>query len=154
LVSVITASSATFQFFEVPGSVIEGFGFDRDFAEGNQVFVVGPGTIDDFQAMLAPLADHPESFDDLEELVEFFDGVRAGAEAFADNLFDPQNLTPGSVLRGCIFDFSSACSELAYDGGFKSVYSSGSFPAPVLFLVRNVSTGSWGTLVASFFPAQ
>src|SRR6185503_41415 len=50
LVSVITASSQTFHFFRIPGTVIEGFGFDRDFAEGNQVLAVGPGTIDAFLA--------------------------------------------------------------------------------------------------------
>lgn len=39
---------------------------------------------------MAPLLDHPESCDDLEKMVEVFDGVPDGAEAFAGNVFDPQ----------------------------------------------------------------
>src|SRR5262249_27492759 len=144
LVGIVTGASLSFNTFDMPGSVIEGFGFDRDFPEGNQVFVIGPTTIDEFRDMLAPLTDHPESFGDLDELVDFFAGVAGGASAFADNAFDPANLYPSSVVRGCLLDFSSTCSELVYDRGFRSVHTSGAFPAPVLFVVRNVSTGSWG----------
>lgn len=152
LVGVITGASLSLNTFDMPGSVIEGFGFDRDFPEGNQVFIIGPSTIDEFRDMLAPLTDHPESFDDLDEMIDFFQGVADGAKAFSENFFDPANLKPSGVVRGCLFDFSSACSELVYDSGFRSVHTSGSFPAPVLFLVRNVSTGSWGITIASFFP--
>lgn len=152
LVGVVTGASLSFNTFGMPGSVIEGFGFDRDFAEGNQVFIIGPSTIDAFLDMLAPLSDHPESFDDLDEMTDFFQGVADGADAFASSVFDPANLYPSGVVRGCLLDFSSACSELVYDRGFRSVHTSGGFPAPVLFVVRNVSTGSWGAVLASFFP--
>lgn len=152
LVGVVTGASLSLHTFSMPGSVIEGFGFDRDFAEGNQVFIIGPSTIDAFLDMLGPLADHPESFDDLGEMSNFFEGVADGAEAFASSVFDPANLSPSGVVRGCILDFSSTCSELVYDRGFRSVHTAGAFPAPVLFVVRNVSTGSWGTVIASFFP--
>jgi hypothetical protein len=152
LVGVVTGASLSLNTFGMPGSVIEGFGFDRDFAEGNQVFVIGPSTIDAFLDMLAPLREHPESFDDVDEMVDFFQGVADGAESFASSVFDPANLYPSGVVRGCLLDFSSACSELVYDSGFRSVHTSGSFPAPVLFVVRNVSTGSWGVVLASFFP--
>lgn len=154
LVGVVTGASVSLQVFGMPGSVIEGFGFDRDFPEGNQVYIIGPSTIDEFRDMLAPLVDRPESFDDLDEMVDFFEGVRDGAKAFTDAFFDEKNLYPSGVVRGCIFDFSSACSELVYDEGFRPVHKSGSFPAPVLFLVRNVSTGSWGVVLASFFPSH
>lgn len=153
LVSIVTGASASFHVFEAPWSMIEGFGFDPDFPEGNQVFAVGPDTINQFQEMLAPLSDHPESFDDLGEMVDFFDGVREGAETFGAN-FNPDNLAPWSVLRGCIFDASPACSELVFLNGIRSVHSSGSFPAPVLFLVRNVTTGNWDVLVAPFLPTH
>ena len=152
LVGVVTGASLSLNTFDIPGSVIEGFGFDRDFPEGNQVFIIGPSTIDEFRDMLAPLTDHPESFDDLDEMIDFFQGVADGAKAFSENFFDPANLYPSGVVRGCLLDFNSACSELVYDGGFRSVHTSGSFPAPVLFVVRNVSTGSWGAVAASFFP--
>jgi hypothetical protein len=151
LVSVITASSQTFHFFDVPGSVIEGFGFDSDFPEGNEVRAIGPNTINAFLDMIAPLRDHPESFADMEEMVEFFQGVADNAQAFADTL---KVMEADGVLRGCLFDFSSTCRELVFDDGLTSVYSSGSFPAPVLLFVRNVNTGSWGMLIANFFPSD
>lgn len=152
LVGVITASSLSFHFFDIPGSVIEGFGFDRDFPEGNEVLIVGPGTINEVVDLFSGI----EPFEDLQASVEFFDAVRAKAQALGDKYFKPENRHPSSVARGCIFEFHPACNELVYDQGFYSVHETdaGSFPAPVLFIVRNVVTGSWGTVVANFFPTK
>jgi hypothetical protein len=153
LVSVITASSQSFHFFEIPGSVIEGFGFDRDFPEGNEVILVGPGTLDAVLDLLGSFTD--TDFDDLLDLGDKFAEIIETADGVGGTYFDEGNLYPDSVVRGCVFDFDTACSELVYDAGLLSVHETedpGAFPAPVLIIVRNVTTGAWGTLVASFFP--
>jgi len=153
LVGVVTGASVSFNVFNMGGSVIEGFGFDRDFPEGNQVFIVGPSAIDAFTTLLDRIRNRPDSFEDVEALVEYFDGLADDARNLGSTVFDSANMTPSGVVGGCIFDFSSACSELVYDAGFNSVHTSGSFAAPVLFLVRNVVTGSWGIYIAPFLPA-
>jgi hypothetical protein len=152
LVGVITASSLSLHFFEIPGSVIEGFGFDRDFREGNEVYIVGPAVIDRVLNLFSGI----QPFGDAQEAMEFFDGVRAEAQALGEMYFKPANRHPSGTAGGCILEFHPACNELVYDSGFYSVHEAGagSFPAPVLFIVRNVVTGSWGTVVANFYPTR
>lgn len=150
LAGVITGASLSLHHFNIPGSVIEGFGLDRDFAEGNEVLILGPGTINEVLDLFAGI----EPFADPLKALEFFDAVRQKAQALNSKYLD--NRFANGVMRGCILELSSACSQLVFDSGFYSVYETGagSFPAPVLFLARNVITGSWGTVVAPFFPTR
>jgi hypothetical protein len=117
-VAVITAASQSFHFFEIPGSVIEGFGFDRDFPEANDVYLIGPAAIDAAQEVLSGIS--PGGVADLADLEDKFEAVADAAKGFA-NAFDEANSHPGDVVGGCIFDFSSACIQLVYDSGFASV---------------------------------
>jgi hypothetical protein len=154
LIGVVTGASVSFNVFDMPGSVIEGFGFDRDFPDGNQVFIIGPEAINAITDLLNGIGDKPEDVADIDALNDYFKGIAEAAQSFSDSVFDPQNMTASGLARGCLFDASPACSQLVYDAGFRSVHTSGSFPAPVLFLVRNPVTGTWGTVLANFLPAE
>ena len=60
---------------------------------------------------------------------------------------------PDDSIVVCSFgDASSnhATAQTAFNAAAWTAYQK--LPAPVLFVVRNVSTGSWGTVLASFFP--
>lgn len=162
--AVITGGSQSFQVFDAPFSAIEGVGFDVDFVDGNDVYLIGPDAID---ACLEILNEVREALDilgditDADEIPELpiaikntfdlkakFDEIKELAVA----AWNQANAEPDVVVQGCLFNPDPACHQLIFTDGFRSVHSSGFLPAPVLVIVRNVSDSGFGTLVVNFLP--
>lgn len=156
IAGVITGSSLAIQVFEIPNSVIEGFGFDTLLPEGNSVTIVGPELIDAVVAIVTQ--DLPQA-DDLKDLNSIRDAIQNQID-LANNVvdaFDNANSIPGAVLRGCLLDSSPACRQLVYPDGFTSVYKANgalSLPAPVAVIVHNLAGGGFALFVANFVPTR
>ena len=157
ITGLITGSSVAIHAFELPNSVIEGFGFNTQLAEANHVFIIGPTLIEavlDILRMDLPSAEDFKDLNDVEDKVnEVVDLGNALNEAFND-----ANSSPDEVLRGCLFDNHPACHQLVYGNGIKSVYTAtGGFdlPAPVVFIITNLGApGGMGVYVANFVPTR
>lgn len=150
--AVITGASLSFHLFNLPGSTIEGVGMNTAYAPANDVFLIGPDAIGSVETILGTInADSIKNFDDLKKK---FKEVKEAALAF-NTAFNQANSTPDLVAFGCLFSFDPNCVELIYSAGFASVYEPGgfNFPAPVLIIARNLTTGHWGATIANFFPA-
>ena len=156
IAGAITGSSLAIQVFEIPNSVIEGFGFDTLLPEGNSVTVVGPELID---AVLAIINQDLPQANDLKDLNSIRDAVQNQIDLATNvnDAFDEANSSPGTVLRGCLLDSSPACRQLVYPDGFKSVYkveSGPALPAPVAIIVHNLAGGGFAVFVANFVPTR
>ena len=157
ITGLITGSSVAIHAFELPNSVIEGFGFNTQLAEANHVFIIGPTLIEavlDILRMDLPSAEDFKDLNDVEDKVNEVVGLgNALNEAFND-----ANSSPDEVLRGCLFDNHPACHQLVYGNGIKSVYTAtGGFdiPAPVVFIITNLGApGGMGVYVANFVPTR
>ena len=157
ITALITGSSVAIHAFELPNSVIEGFGFNTQLAEANHVFIIGPTLIEavlDILRIDLPSAEDFKDLNDVEDKVnEIVDLGNALNEAFND-----ANSSPDEVLRGCLFDNHPACHQLVYGNGIKSVYTAtGGFdiPAPVVFIITNLGApGGMGVYVANFVPTR
>ena len=155
IVGVVTGGSLAIHVFEIPNSVIEGFGFDPLVADNNAVTIVGPALID---TVMDALGDLP-SADDFKDLNSIMDSVQTqldNADAIQQS-WEEANTVPSAVLRGCILDNFPTCRQLVYPGGIASVYkveSGLSLPAPVAVIVRNLEGGGMAVAVANFVPAR
>lgn len=157
ITGLITGSSVAIHAFNLPNSVIEGFGFNTQLAEANHVFIIGPDLIEavrDIITMDLPSADDFKDLNDIEEKInEVVDAGNAVNDAY-----NAANSSPNDVLRGCLFENHPACHQLVYSNGIGSVYTAtGGFdiPASVVFIVTNLGApGGMGVYVANFVPTR
>ena len=157
ITGLITGSSVAIHAFNLPNSVIEGFGFNTQLAEANHVFIIGPDLIEavrDIITMDLPSADDFKDLNDIEDKInEVVDAANAVNDAY-----NAANSSPDDVLRGCLFENHPACHQLVYSDGIKSVYTAtGGFdiPAPVVFIITNLGApGGMGVYVANFVPTR
>lgn len=157
IIGPVTGGSLAIHVFEIPNSIIEGFGFSTLLAENNHVTIVGPTLID---AVLDALDGLPNA-EDAKDLNSISDAIQTqidNANAIG-TAWQEANSVPGSVLRGCILDNSPACRQLVYPDGLASVYGAEgglSLPAPVVFIVRNLEPGfdTIAVAIANFVPTQ
>ncbi|MGK7296955.1 MAG: PASTA domain-containing protein, partial [Candidatus Wenzhouxiangella sp. M2_3B_020] len=155
IVGVVTGGSLAIHVFEIPNSVIEGFGFDPLVADNNAVTIVGPDLID---TVMDALGDLPsaEDFKDLNSIMDTVQTQLDNANAIQES-WEEANTVPSAVLRGCILDNFPTCRQLVYPGGIASVYkveSGLSLPAPVAVIVRNLEGGGMAVAVANFVPTR
>jgi hypothetical protein len=155
IVGVVTGGSLAIHVFEIPNSVIEGFGFDSLVADNNAVTIVGPALID---TVMDALGDLPsaEDFKDLNSIMDTVQTQLDNANAIQES-WEEANTVPSAVLRGCTLDNFPTCRQLVYPGGIASVYkveSGLSLPAPVAVIVRNLEGGGMAVAVANFVPAR
>ena len=149
LVGVITSASLSLHNFGVGNSVIESPSSNDD-PSGYVIFVVGPdipnGLID-AQAALTDFAG-ARSFRELQE------AVNAYSEALA--LFEngAPVIDADQVFRGCLLTLDPECRQLVFGEGFPVVHSQGVFPAPVIFIVYDLATGSYFSDIENFFPGE
>lgn len=156
ITNLITGSSIAIHVFELPNSVIEGYGFNTQLAEANHVFIVGPDLIDS----VVDLLDGLPSADDFKDLNDINDGVSSLVEAgqAVNEAFNQANSSPDAVERGCLFESHPACRQLVYSNGIGSVYQADgalNLPAPVIIIVTNLGyPGGMGVYVANFVPTR
>ncbi len=153
LVGVISAGSVSIHIFDAPNSVIEGLGLNGTLPEASQVLMVGPDAINAVQDAITNLGGI--EIKNLNDLQGAFKTIADAARSVED-AFNKANSTPKATYRGCLFDPSPDCLQLIYPDGFASVYKSTGLPipAPVLIVVRNVSTGNFDVTLANFVPTQ
>ncbi|MCK9537886.1 putative Ig domain-containing protein [Dokdonella sp.] len=157
LTGLVTGSSIAIHVFELPNSVIEGYGFNTQLAEANHVLIIGPDLIEavrDIITMDLPSAEDFKDLNDIEEKIN--DVIDLGGAA--NEAYNAANSSPDEVLRGCLFESHPACRQLVYSGGIGSVYTAtGGFdlPAPVIIIVSNLGApGGMGVYVANFVPTR
>ncbi|HET9034457.1 MAG TPA: FG-GAP-like repeat-containing protein, partial [Dokdonella sp.] len=153
---LITGSSIALNIFELPNSVIEGFGFNTQLAEANHVFIIGPDLIDS----VVDLLDGLPSAEDFKDLNDINDNVSSLVEAggSVNAAFNKANSSPDAVERGCLFESHPACRQLVYSNGIGSVYQADgalNLPAPVIIIVTNLGApGGMGAYLAYFVPTR
>ena len=155
IVGIVTGGSLALHVFEIPNSVIEGFGFDPTLSPNNAVTMVGPGLIDAIENAITGLPG-AGSFKDLNTIMDEVQTQLDNANDL-ENAWKEANSSPMGVRRGCILDGTPGCRQLVYPAGVTSVYSveSGlSLPAPVLMIVRNLESGGIAVFVANFVPTS
>lgn len=155
IVGTVTGGSLALHVFEIPNSVIEGFGFDPTLSPNNAVTIVGPALIDAVQGALGGLPS-AEDFRDLNTIMDTVQTQIDNADAVG-KAWDEANSSPMGIRRGCILDNLPTCRQLIYPNGFASVYevdSGLSLPAPVIVIVRNLESGGMGVFVANFIPTS
>lgn len=155
IVGVTTGGSLALHVFDIPNSVIEGFGFDPADPANNQVTIVGPQLID---TVMDTLGDLPgaEDFKDLNSIMDTVQTQIKNADAVG-SAWREANSVPTEVLQGCILDGFPTCRQLVYAGGIASVYkvdSGLSLPAPAAVIVRNLDGGGMAVFVANFLPTR
>ncbi|MGK7296957.1 MAG: putative Ig domain-containing protein [Candidatus Wenzhouxiangella sp. M2_3B_020] len=155
VVGIVTGGSLALHVFEIPNSVVEGFGFDPTLSPNNAVTMVGPELFDAVQNQLGGLPS-AEDFRDLNSIMDAVQTQVDNADAVG-KAWDEANTSPMGVRRGCILDGSPGCRQLIYPNGFASVYqvdSGLSLPAPVIVIVRNLESGGMALFVANFVPTR
>lgn len=156
LTGLITGSSIAINIFELPNSVIEGYGFNTQLAEANHVFIVGPQLIDAVVGMLTDLPS-ADDFKDLNDISDTISSLVDSGDAVND-AFNQANSSPDAVERGCFFESHPACRQLVYSNGLGSVYQADgalNLPAPVIIIVTNLGApGGMGAYVAFFVPTR
>jgi len=152
LEGLITGASQSFHAFNLGGSVIEGFGFNRDDASRNDVFLVGPAAVSALQSALGGLQCKPSNIHSIQDVYNCLKSVVDAVQTIQGG-YEQAHQPADSIQAGCILDFgeSFSCSELVYNSGFKDVNDT-HFPSPVLVLVHNMDTGSWASIVVNFVP--
>ena len=147
-----------FYFFGVPGSLIEGNGFN-DVPALNQVWLIGPNQLNaarDILDLFTGLPSKPK-WKDLKEVWKFFNDVydklkdavakgTAGVEAVKEVDQPPDGFSSADF---CLL--SDSCQDLTYSNGFGSVYSQGLIPSPVLLIYKNLETGYFRVELFNFF---
>lgn len=155
VVGIITGSSLAIHVFEIPNSVIEGFGFDPTLSPNNSVTMIGPSLLDAAQNAASGLS----SASDLKQAntaMDFVQGVLDDADAL-EQAWNDANSIPRGVATGCILDLTPGCGQLRFPDGFTSVYESDgglSLPASVLIITRNLKSGGSAVITANFVPTQ
>ncbi|OAB60590.1 hypothetical protein AY599_13495 [Leptolyngbya valderiana BDU 20041] len=154
-VGIITGSSLAIHVFEIPNSVIEGFGFDSTLSPNNSVTMIGPSLLDAAQSAATGLPDASD-FKQANTAMDAIQGVLDDANAL-EQAWNDANSIPKGVATGCILDLTPGCGQLRFPDGFTSVYSSDgglSLPASVLIITRNLKSGGSAVFVANFVPTQ
>lgn len=155
IVGTVTGGSLALHVFEIPNSVIEGFGFNPTLSPNNAVTMIGPELFDAVQTALGGLPS-AEDFRDLNTIMDSVQTQVDNADAVG-KAWDEANSSPMGIRRGCILDNVPTCRQLIYPNGFASVYevdSGLSLPAPVLTIVRNLESGGMALFVANFIPTS
>ena len=144
----ISGGSLSFMAPGLPGSEIEGYGFDTNVA-GNETWFIGPEAFDAAQNLIE--AFKPGQMNSIQDVYNYFKGIvdaLQGAQAAYDNA----HTQPDSVAIGqCLLDDSGGCMSLYFDGGFPDVNST-RFPSPVIILMRNLNNMSWSSGIFNFVP--
>ena len=153
IVGVITGGSIAIHVFDIPNSVVEGFGYSPKISPNNAVTMVGPSLISAVQDALGGLPSAGD-FKDLNSIYDAIQGQIASANAVDKAWKDANSIPRGGVARGCILDGTPGCRQLIYPDGFASVYQATglSLPAPVITIVRNLESGGMAVFVANFVP--
>jgi hypothetical protein len=155
IAGIVTGGSLAIHVFDIPNSVIEGFGFDPTLSPNNAVIMVGPELID---AAIGAASGLPgaSDFKDLNSVIDSVQSQIDNATALKD-AYDEANSLPMGILRGCILDNRPDCLQLVYPDGFASVHKVDtglSLPGSVLILVRNLKSGANALFVANFVPTR
>ena len=149
-----------FYFFHVPGSLIEGTGFNS-FPSLNQVWLIGPNQINAARDVLDLFSNlpTPPNWKSLKEVWKFFEDVYKkikDAVAAGNNAVDAAKQTdqpPDGFSPFGLCVLSDPCQDIIWSNGFNSVYSQGLIPAPVIVVYKNLENGSFQVLTVNFFSA-
>ena len=154
IVGVVTGGSLALQVFEIPNTVIEGFGFDPTLSPNNAVTMLGPELFDAVQDALGGLPS-AEDFKDLNTILDTVQTQVDNADAVGEAWKEANSSPMGIRARLHPGQHAPNCRQLVYPDGFASVYqvdSGLSLPAPVIVIVRNLESGGMGVFVANFVP--
>ncbi len=146
LTAIITGATQSFHTFKLPNSVVEATGVSRD-SRSFTLKVIGPDKYLPWVTFVNGLSK-PGSFEDVVDLVDGAFAASAGSLA---------GTKPGVVhqsISGCLFEQVLECSQLVIGFGFPIVHSTGKFPAPVLVVLEDHTTGAVYASVYSFFPME
>ncbi|MEE4637500.1 MAG: putative Ig domain-containing protein [Wenzhouxiangella sp.] len=152
-VGIVTGSSLAIHLFDIPNSVIEGFGFDSTLSPNNTVTMIGPSLLEAGQNAAGDLpsaSDFKQANTRMDAVQSVIDSANEVEQAWND-----ANSIPSGVASGCILDLRPGCGQLLYPDGFTSVYSSDgglSLPASVLIITRNLKSGGSVVFTANFMP--
>ncbi len=155
IVGIVTGASQSIHVFEIPNSVIEGFGFDPRISPNNAVTMVGPSLI---SAVSDAIQGLPGA-SDFKDVNSAFDAAQTqieSANAIGTAWKEANSVPNGGVARGCILDGTPGCRQLIYSDGITSVYQASglSLPAPVLIIARNLESGNNAVFIANFVPTR
>ena len=155
IVGIVTGASQAIHVFEIPNSVIEGFGFDPKLSPNNAVTMVGPSLIDAVTNVVSGLPGASD-FKDINSILDAAQTQIENADAVGTAWKEANSIPNGGVARGCILDGTPGCRQLIYSDGFASVYQAGglSLPAPVLIITRNLESGNNAVFIANFVPTE
>ena len=153
IAGIITGGSIAIHVFDIPNSVVEGFGFSPKISPNNAVTMIGPSLIGKIQGALTDLP----SADDFKALNSIYDAIQGqieNANGVGTAWREANSIPRGGMARGCILDGSPGCRQLIYPDGFASVYQASglSLPASVIVIVRNLESGGMAVFVANFVP--
>ncbi|MEE4330320.1 MAG: hypothetical protein V2J10_05585, partial [Wenzhouxiangella sp.] len=154
-VGIVTGSSLAIHLFDIPNSVIEGFGFDSTLSPNNTVTMIGPSLLEAGQNAAGGLPSASD-FKQANTAMDAVQGVLDDANAL-EQAWNDANSIPSGVASGCILDLRPGCSQLRYPDGFTSVYESDgglSLPASVLIITRNLKSGGSAVFTANFVPTD
>jgi beta-lactam-binding protein with PASTA domain len=145
----LSGASLSFQAPGLPGSSIEGYGFDTTSAAGNETWFIGPEAFDAAQNLIE--AFKPGDMNSIQDVYNYFKGI-VDAIKGAQAAYDNAHTQPDDVATGqCLLDDSGGCTSLYFSGGFPDVDST-RFPSPVIILMRNLNNGSWASGIFDFVP--
>ncbi|MCB1682848.1 MAG: PASTA domain-containing protein [Pseudomonadales bacterium] len=147
LPGIVTAASLSFHQFAAGNSIMEST-TASPVAGVNQILLIGPTLLADVQGALSELSVSFTSFDQIRDSFRNIrDTASAAQDAISSNL---ALLTPDESVNGCVFT-SANCRQLGFSGGFPTVYTEGTFPAPVLMLQYNAASGAISSQNFLFF---
>ncbi len=178
---LLSGASLSFHAPGLPGSSIEGYGFDPTNVSANETWFIGPEAfktatdlINKFKSAYKSLQgaatnvkecvkqfqnNKDEAFPcSFEGIKSFYDKVTSavkGAKSageLAAEVYDRAHTQASSVTVGqCVLDDSGGCMSLVFGGGFPDVNTT-RFPSPVIVLMRNTTTGSWSSGIYNIVP--
>ena len=144
---ITTGASLSFDIFHASNSVIEGAAVNL-IPQRNDIYLIGPNQEQAIQDLLSGYKV-PKNQDDLFNL---FQAIVEKLKTVGESYQQAHQL-PDDTSDFCILGNSPPCNQAIYSNGFNSVYASGGLPipAPVLILVHNTDTYSWGSGVFNWF---
>lgn len=149
LPGIVTGASLSFNSFSLGHAVVESENA-ADTADGNIVLMIGPTLLADLAAALNNLS---VSFSSVRAAKESFDNIRETADMAQDAVNrNFRQLTPDETANGCVFSVVPGCRQMGFSQGLPTVYTEGSFPAPVLLLHYNAATAKVSIGNFLFFP--
>lgn len=169
---VVSGASLSFRSFNAPYAMIEGFGYELDYPDLNEVLIVGPNIAARLQEAIDKFKSGYSYFQNIDPNQHFrnFDQVQSRyreiKQKMLDNFVDPVNavVTEAKSMyqpttfsdRPCVFAVGP-CTQLLWPDGFASVYTLPEnayfqLPLPIVVVVYNPVNGRTTLDLVPFMP--